>query len=119
MLAGLLLRRLLRESHDRCTQPLFIDSVDRSVNRRKAAEFGEERVRQFLKRVAEVRHVAHADGCVSVLGTRDGYHRGILEKIVITSIPIAAAVGLGGLEAGAVHGLHLPVLVGHLRTLDL
>ena len=64
-------------------------------------------------------HVAHGNRCIPLLGVRDRYHCWILEIVVVAAVPETAAVGLRGLEAGAVERGQLAVLVGHLRALHL
>ena len=89
------------------------------VDGREAAQGGEERVRELLQGVAEVGHVADGDGRVALLRAGDGHERRILEIVVVAAEPEAVALGLRGLEAGAVEGGQFTVLVGHLGALDL
>ena len=74
--------------------------------------------RELFEAVADVRHIAHADGGVAFRGTREGDHRGILVVVVVAAVPEAVAVGFRGLEAGAAEGLEFAVFVGHLGAAD-
>ena len=116
---GVLLGGLLREGHDGGAEALLIHPVHGRVDRGEAAQGGEEGVRKFLQGVTEVGHVADGDGGVALLRAGDGHHSRVLEIVVVAAEPEAVALGFRGLEAGAVEGCQLAVLVGHLGALDL
>ena len=115
MLRGFLLGSLLGKGHDRRAQAFLVDSVHGGVDGREAAELFQEGVRQFLQGVSEMGHIAAGDGGVALPGAGHRHHRGVLEKVVIAAKEVSLAIGLSGLERGAV----LSLVVSHLGALDL
>ena len=116
VLSALLAGSLIRQSHDGSAEPLLVDSVERRVDGCQAGQFLEARPGKLVQTISEVRHIAHGDGCIALLGTGDGHYRRVLVEVVVAAIVISVTLLLGSLEAGA--GERSKGILYHLVALD-